>query len=138
MSATRRTSITPGQVWLDTDGNRIHAHGGSILTVHDGSFLWYGENKERTVPGAGVWHWGMRAYRSRDLHNWEDLGTFAHVHPPPTGRPGELAVSLSFPTAGRYIVNAEFRRQGEMAEAVEFVLAAAKQISNEIVHGDLP
>ena len=28
--------------------------------------------------------------------------------------------------------------QVEMSEAVEFVRAAAKQISNEIVHGDLP
>src|SRR3954454_16550534 len=35
----------------------------------------------------------------------EDLATFAHVHPSPTGRPGELAVSLTFPTAGQYIVN---------------------------------
>ena len=26
-------SIKPGQVWLDTDGNRIQAHGGSILAV---------------------------------------------------------------------------------------------------------
>ncbi len=29
-----------------------------------------------------------------------DLGTFAHVHPEPTGRPGELAVEMIFPTAG--------------------------------------
>jgi Cu+-exporting ATPase len=46
----------------------------------------------------------------------EDLGTFAHLHPQPTGRPGELAVDITFPTAGRYIVNTEFRRQGEMAD----------------------
>jgi P-type Cu+ transporter len=46
----------------------------------------------------------------------EDLGTFAHVHPQPTGRPGQLAVDLTFPTGGRYIVNAEFRRQGEMSD----------------------
>jgi Cu+-exporting ATPase len=45
-----------------------------------------------------------------------DLGTFAHVHPQPTGRPGQLAVDITFPTAGRYIVNTEFRRQGEMAD----------------------
>ena len=32
----------------------------------------------------------------------DDLGTFAHVHPEPTGRPGELAVTLTFPTAGTY------------------------------------
>jgi hypothetical protein len=57
-------SIRPGQVWLDTSGNRIHAHGGSIL-FEDGVFYWYGENKERTTPGSGVWTWGIRCYRSR-------------------------------------------------------------------------
>jgi P-type Cu+ transporter len=46
----------------------------------------------------------------------EDLGTFTHVHPEPTGRPGELAVRITFPTAGRYIVNTEFRRQGQMSD----------------------
>jgi Cu+-exporting ATPase len=45
-----------------------------------------------------------------------DLGTFAHIHPQPTGRPGQLAVDITFPTAGRYIVNTEFRRQGRMAD----------------------
>ena len=44
----------------------------------------------------------------------EDLGTFTHVHPDPTGRAGELAVQVTFPTPGRYIVNTEFRRQGQM------------------------
>ncbi|NEM05591.1 heavy metal translocating P-type ATPase [Geodermatophilus normandii] len=46
----------------------------------------------------------------------EDLGTFAHVHPQPTGEPGQLAVDVTFPTAGRYVVNTEFRRQGEMSD----------------------
>jgi Cu+-exporting ATPase len=46
----------------------------------------------------------------------DDLGTFAHVHPQPTGRPGRLAVDVTFPTAGRYIVNTEFRRQGELGD----------------------
>ena len=30
-----------------------------------------------------------------------DLGTFAHIHPEPTGQPGQLAVHITFPTAGR-------------------------------------
>ncbi|WP_448640892.1 heavy metal translocating P-type ATPase [Geodermatophilus sp. URMC 63] len=46
----------------------------------------------------------------------EDLGTFAHVHPEPTGRPGQLAVDVTFPTPGRYVVNTEFRRQGDMSD----------------------
>ncbi|MCV2491820.1 heavy metal translocating P-type ATPase [Geodermatophilus sp. YIM 151500] len=45
-----------------------------------------------------------------------DLGTFAHVHPEPTGRPGELAVELVFPTAGTYRIDTEFRLRGEMGD----------------------
>ncbi|CCG02304.1 heavy metal translocating P-type ATPase [Blastococcus saxobsidens] len=46
----------------------------------------------------------------------DDLGTFAHVHPEPTGKAGELALDITFPTAGRYIVNTEFRQQGQMSD----------------------
>lgn len=66
-------SIHPGQVWLDAAGERIQAHGGS-MHYENGTFYWYGENKERTTPGSGIWHWGVRAYSSTDLCNWEDLG----------------------------------------------------------------
>jgi hypothetical protein len=72
-AARRSTSFKPGQAWLDTDGKRIHAHGGSIITV-DGVYYWYGENKERSTPGSGIWHWGVRCYSSTDLYNWEDRG----------------------------------------------------------------
>lgn len=63
----------PGAMWLDTSGNRIHAHGGSILH-EDGVFYWYGENKERTTPDGSIWHWGVRCYSSTDLYNWDDRG----------------------------------------------------------------
>lgn len=49
----------PGQVWLDTNGNRIQAHGGSLIYL-DGVYYWYGENKEKTDKAAGIWHWGVR------------------------------------------------------------------------------
>jgi Cu+-exporting ATPase len=48
-----------------------------------------------------------------------DLGTFAHVHPEPTGRTGQLAVTLTFPTAGTYVLNSEIRRQGQMGDIHE-------------------
>ena len=63
----------PGREWLDTNGRPIQAHGGSLLTVA-GIHYWYGENKERTDGKNGVWHWGVRCYRSTDLYNWEDCG----------------------------------------------------------------
>ena len=73
------TSIRPGQLWLDTEGKRIQAHGGSLF-FWEGVFYWYGENKEKTLPGSGIWHWGVRCYSSHDLYNWkaEEIGR-AHV-----------------------------------------------------------
>lgn len=66
-------SIKPGQVWLDTSGKPIQAHGFQIFE-QDGTYYWYGENKEHTLPGTNVWTWGIRAYKSTDFYNWEDLG----------------------------------------------------------------
>lgn len=63
----------PGRPWMDTNGNRIQAHGGSVLYV-DGAYYWYGENKEKTDGKNGVWTWGVRCYVSEDLYNWRDLG----------------------------------------------------------------
>jgi Cu+-exporting ATPase len=80
-----------------------------------------------------------------------DLGTFAHVHPQPTGKAGELTVELTFPTPGRYIVNTEFRRIGEMADihdrqvitvagtapTREQVSESAREVTHEGVHVEL-
>lgn len=73
-------SIRPGQVWLDTEGKRIQAHGGSMMYL-DGTYYWYGENKEKTTGKDDIWHWGVRCYTSKDLYNWEDKGL---IIPPET------------------------------------------------------
>lgn len=73
-------SIKPGSVWLDTEGKRIQAHGGSIITVGD-MFFWYGENKERTTGQDDIWHWGVRCYSSADLYNWKDEGIIIPPEP---------------------------------------------------------
>ncbi len=70
----------PGQVWLDTEGKRIQAHGGSVIYI-DGIYYWYGENKEKTDGKNGIWHWGVRCYASKDLYNWEDKGIIIPPEP---------------------------------------------------------
>lgn len=65
--------IHPGMPWYDTEGKRIQAHGG-YLFFENGRFYWYGENKEKTDETSDIWTWGIRAYVSEDLCNWEDLG----------------------------------------------------------------
>ena len=70
----------PGRVWLDTDGKRIQAHGGSLMVL-DGVYYWYGENKEKTDGKNGIWHWGVRCYSSSDLYNWKDEGLIIPPEP---------------------------------------------------------
>jgi hypothetical protein len=73
-------SFKPGQVWLDTDGQAIQAHGGGIL-AHDGVYYWYGENKAAPnvrKDGGGtlarVDVIGISCYSSTDLYNWKNEG----------------------------------------------------------------
>ena len=73
-------SFYPGKVWLDTNGNRIQAHGGSVIHI-DGVYYWYGENKEKTTGESPIWHWGVRCYSSTDLYNWEDQGIIIPPEP---------------------------------------------------------
>lgn len=72
--------IRPGQPWLDTDGNPIQAHGGSVMYI-DGTYYWYGENKEKTTGLDEIWHWGVRLYSSRDLYNWQSEGIILMPRP---------------------------------------------------------
>lgn len=72
MNASRYSSMRPGQIWLDSKGKRIQAHGGWLPEQY-GAFYWYGENEERTKPGTDIWHWAARCYRSADLYTWDDL-----------------------------------------------------------------
>lgn len=86
-AAVAHTSFRPGVVWADTAGRPIYIHGGSIMKV-GALFYWYGENKEFTVGGNGIWHWGVRCYSSRDLYNWDDLGTI--IPPTPSDQTSPL------------------------------------------------
>lgn len=77
-------SFKPGKKWLDTNGKPIQAHGFSVFfSEADGVYYWYGENKEYTKGGPfnTIWHWGVRAYSSKDLYNWTDLGLIIEPEP---------------------------------------------------------
>ena len=77
-------SIRPGQLWLDTDGKPIQAHGFSVFyNEQEKLYYWYGENKEKSVGGKNntIWHWGVRLYTSPDLYNWTDKGLIIPPEP---------------------------------------------------------
>ena len=81
MRAQKNSYIIPGEVWKDTDGNPINAHGGGLL-YHDGTYYWYGEYKKgKTIlPDWATWECyrtdvtGVGCYSSKDLLNWKFEG----------------------------------------------------------------
>ena len=88
---SQSTEIRPGEIWADTDGVHINAHGGGVL-YHDGLYYWYGEHKTAGRGGnrASV---GVRVYRSSDLVNWENAGVALSVHDEPElGQPASEIV----------------------------------------------
>ena len=61
------TYFQPGEVWRDTEGKPIQAHGGGIM-YHEGTYYWYGENKgitTRVVPFIPKWDPEKKSYRYR-------------------------------------------------------------------------
>jgi beta-xylosidase len=58
-------SFRPGQLWKDTDGNPIQAHGGGMY-YEDGTYYWFGEHG---TPGRTKI--GVMCYSSKDLYNWK-------------------------------------------------------------------
>jgi hypothetical protein len=64
--------FTPGEVWLDTSGQSIQAHGGGIIARGD-TYYWYGE--DRTSRSRT----DVSCYSSTDLLNWKHEGVaFPH------------------------------------------------------------
>lgn len=63
-------SGTDGEVWKDTNGVKIQAHGGQVQWLeHEGKWWWYGEDKTKGYRSNGI-----SAYSSDDLYNWEFQG----------------------------------------------------------------
>jgi len=61
-------SFRPGEIWNDTDGRPIEAHGGGLL-YQDGTYYWFGEHG---TPGRT--RIGVMCYSSKDLYNWKNEG----------------------------------------------------------------
>lgn len=67
-----RSQFDPGQVWYDTDGQPINAHGGGLL-YHRGTYYWYGEHKVAGLEGNKA-QVGVSCYSSVDLYSWRNEG----------------------------------------------------------------
>lgn len=91
-SAVMQTFL-PGQVWKDTDGVHINAHGGGVL-YHAGKYYFYGEHKSDNTSSAMV---GVNVYSSKDLYNWDKLGVALSVMPEGSGHKLEKGCIIERP-----------------------------------------
>ncbi len=66
------TAFEPGNIWNDTEGNFINAHGAGILKVKD-TYYMFGEVKGMGEDG-GKASKGVSCYSSKDLYNWKNEG----------------------------------------------------------------
>ena len=62
--------IESGEIWMDSDGVHINAHGGGVI-YHKGVYYWFGEHKSANTSSALV---GVTCYSSRDLTHWVNRG----------------------------------------------------------------
>ena len=60
-------TFRPGEVWLDSEGNPIDAHGGGVLQ-HLGVYYWYGEGRGQFPRGS------VACYSSTNLLDWKRVG----------------------------------------------------------------
>ena len=66
-----------GEVWHDTAGHVVNAHGGGVL-AHGGKYYLYGEHKVYGRAGNKA-HVGVHMYSSEDLESWKDEGAVLKV-----------------------------------------------------------
>ncbi|UOQ65735.1 glycoside hydrolase family 43 protein [Hymenobacter volaticus] len=66
-SKAKNTAFKPGELWYDTEGNLINAHGGGVLLVGN-TYYWYGEKRAQHQEE------GVNVYSSKDLYNWKYEG----------------------------------------------------------------
>lgn len=67
-----QSEFHPGEVWNDTNGVAINAHGGGVL-FHEGTYYWFGEHKIEGEAGNKAMV-GVHCYSSDDLCRWKNEG----------------------------------------------------------------
>jgi hypothetical protein len=72
----------PGEIWADSDGNHIQAHGGGIIKLGK-TYYWYGEERRKGVELDSVYRY-VSCYSSEDLLNWKFKGDVIKLAKPDT------------------------------------------------------
>jgi hypothetical protein len=80
LATAQANVIRPGEVWPDTDGQHIQAHGGGIIKLKN-TYYWYGEQRRQNLDPKYRY---VSCYSSKDLVNWKFRGDVVKMAPPDT------------------------------------------------------
>lgn len=119
--------IRSGDLWRDTSGHVINAHGGGMM-YDNGTYWWYGEHKVYGRAGNRA-HVGVHAYASANLVDWDDRGIALTV----TDAPGDIedGCVLERPKAvrnaktGKYVMFFHLELKGKGYSAARTGIAVA-------------
>ena len=140
LSAT--AEIRPGELWYDTAGHVINAHGGGVM-FDKGVYWWYGEHKVYGEAGNRA-HVGVHVYSSTDLERWTDRGIALRVVDAampadfvskPVGKMPESDIAdgcvierpkvMFCPATGKYVMHFHLELRGRGYEAARVGIATA-------------
>ena len=118
--------IRSGEIWPDTEGNHINAHGGGILHFGD-TYYWFGEHKSDHTSDALV---GVTCYVSTDLVNWRNCGVALSVtdqkgHDIERGCILERPKVIYCPKTGKFCMWFHLELKGQGYSAARFGVAVA-------------
>lgn len=102
-ASAQKNVIRPAEVWPDTDGNHIQAHGGGIIRIGK-LYYWYGEQRRQ---GLDPEYRYVSCYSSKDLVNWRFMGDALKMKDPDSiGRTWVLERPKVFYNAktGKYVM----------------------------------
>lgn len=122
----QQKKILSGEIWPDSEGNHINAHGGGVL-AHDGKFYWFGEHKSDHTSSALV---GVTCYESPDLVNWENKGVALQVSEEPgsdieKGCVLERPKVVYNPKTGKFVMWFHLELKGQGYAAARYGVAVA-------------
>lgn len=78
ISYAQENVFKPGELWPDTNGDHIQAHGGGIVKIGP-TYFWYGEERAK---GLDTNYRYVSCYSSKDLLNWKFMGDVLKLSDP--------------------------------------------------------
>jgi hypothetical protein len=134
--AIAANSFNPGELWRDTDGRHINAHGGGVIH-HEGAYYWFGEHKI-SGPEGNTAQVGVGCYSSTDLLTWKNEGIAMLVSVDPSSEIArgciiERPKVIRNPSTGKFVMWFHLEHRGQGYATARAAVAVADKVTGPYV-----